>query len=236
MKIVRRGYLPEYEVSFKEELDKLKLASEDALYLLNRGYKVKVATMFVQQHYQLSEPQRLAIARSLATNKDIALRKSKEMSKEDCSGKEVYIDGFNAIIPMESLLSNSPLFVCMDGAIRDMANLKGSYRIIDKTENAIKLVFEQLQKLGVSKAHIYSDKPVSNSGRLKSLMLTLGKDYDFDLEVELLNAVDKELYDKSNVITGDCVIMDKCESFIPLYRWVVEDYAKSYDVWTVKLL
>lgn len=236
MKIVRRGYLPEYEVSFKEELDKLKLASEDALYLLNRGYKVKVATMFVQQHYQLSEPQRLAIARSLATDKAIALRRSKEMLKKDCRGKEVFIDGFNAIIPMESLLSYSPLFVCMDGAIRDMANLKGSYRIIDKTENAIKLVFEQLQKLGVSKVHIYLDKPVSNSGRLKSLMLTLDKDYDFDLEVELLNAVDKELYDKSNVITGDCVIMDKCESFIPLYRWVVEDYAKSYDVWTVKLL
>ena len=236
MKIVRRGYLPEYDKYFKSDLDILIKASEDARYLLNRGYKVKGATVFVQQHYQLSEPQRLAIARSIATDSNIVLRRSKELSKDDCKGKEVYIDGFNAIIPMESLLSNSPILDCMDGSIRDMANLKGSYHIIDKTSGAIQLVLEQLQKLGVLKAHFYFDRPVSNSGRLKCLLLELSKQYNVDVDVELLNAVDKELYDKSNVITGDCVILDKCISFIPLYRWIIEDYSKSHDVWKVKLL
>lgn len=236
MKVVRRGYLPEYETYFKKNLDKVKLASEDAHYLLNRGYRVKTATMFVQQHYMLSEPQRLAIVRSVAADKDIELRKSKEKSKEDCKGKEVYIDGFNAIIPMESLVSNSPLFVCMDGAIRDMANLKGSYSIIDKTSGAIHLILEQLDKLGVTKAHIYLDRPISNSGRLKSLILELSKQYNVEVEVELLNAVDKELYTKSNVISGDCVILDECESWIPLYRWIMEDYSKTHDVWAVQLL
>lgn len=236
MKVVRRGYLPEYETYFKKELDKLKLASEDACYLLNRGYRVKTATMFVQQHYMLSEPQRLAIARSLATDKDIASRFDKKLCKADCKGKEVYIDGFNAIIPMESLVSNSPLFVCMDGAIRDMANLKGSYSIIDKTESAVRLVLEQLDKLGVAKAHIYLDKPISNSGRLKTLIRELSEEYKVEVDIELLNAVDKELYNKPCVISGDCVVLDECESWIPLYRWIVEDYAESHDVWTVQLM
>lgn len=236
MKVVRRGYLPEYETYFKKELDKLKLASEDACYLLNRGYRVKTATMFVQQHYMLSEPQRLAIARSLATDKDIELRKKKELSKTECKGKEVYIDGFNAIIPMESLLSNSPLFVCMDGSIRDMANLKGSYSIIDKTEGAIRLVLEQLDKHGVAKAHIYLDKPISNSGRLKTLIRELSTEYNVEVDIDLLNAVDKELYGKPCVISGDCVILDECKSWIPLYRWVIEDYSKTHDVWTVQLM
>lgn len=236
MKVVRRGFTPEYENFFKKELDKLKLASEDAHYLLNRGYKVKTATMFVQQHYMLSEPQRLAIARSVASDKDIELRKSKELSKSDCKGKEVYIDGFNAIIPMESLLSNSPLFVCMDGAIRDMANLKGSYSIIDKTEGAIRLVLEQLDKLGVAKAHIYLDKPISNSGRLKTLIRELSAEFRVEVDIELLNAVDKELYNKPCVISGDCIILDECKSWIPLYRWIVEDYAETHDVWAVQVM
>lgn len=50
MKIVKRGYLPEYETFFKgKELEKLKSASCDAIFLLNRGYKVKVALMASMQ-------------------------------------------------------------------------------------------------------------------------------------------------------------------------------------------
>jgi hypothetical protein len=234
MKIVRRGYLPIYEKLFKGEgLEKIKEAAKDCLYLLNRGYKVKTATCFVQNHYMLEENQRLALARSLATDKDIKERKKKELRQDELAGKEVWIDGFNAIIPMESLLSDSPLFVCMDGAIRDMANLKGSYRIIDKTEGAIRLILEKLDELNIRKAHIHIDRPVSNSGRLKMLILEISKEYNVDVDVELLDAVDKSLYDKECVISGDCVVIDKSISWIPLYKWIIEDYEKKHDVWKV---
>lgn len=238
MRIVRRGYLPEYETFFKgKELEKLKNASFDAIFLLNRGYKVKVATMFVQQHYQLAEPQRLSIARSIASDESIEQRQKKVLQKEDCKGKEIYIDGFNAIIPMESLVSDSPLFLCMDGAIRDMANLKGSYSVIDKTEKAIHLILQQLDKLEVRKANIFFDKPVSNSGILKSLIAEIAEKYNYkvELNIELLNAVDKELYGKENVISGDCIILDECVSWIPFYKWIVEDYQKEHSVWLVQV-
>ena len=234
MKSVRRGYLPMYEKIFKgNKLEVLKEASKDALYLLNRGYKVKTATQIVQQHYMLEEEARLALARSLASDEDILRRKNKMLSKEDCKGKEVYIDGFNAIIHMESLVSNSPLFECMDGSIRDMANLKGSYHIIDKTESAIHLILKKLDELEIKKAHIFIDKPVSNSGRLKMLILEIAKNYKVELDIELLMAVDKELYNKEYVISGDCVSLDECISWIPFYKWIIEDYEKEHDVWKV---
>lgn len=236
MKTVRRGYLPEYDKLFTgKEIEKLQEAAKDCLYLLNRGYKVKTASCFVQNHYMLPECQRLALARSLATDTDIKSRKEKMLKKKDLIEKEVWIDGFNAIIPMESLLSDSPLFECMDGAIRDMANLKGSYHIIDKTENAIRLILEKLDKLKVKKAHIHIDRPVSNSGRLKLLILEIAKEYNVEVEVELLDAVDKSLYDKECVISGDCVVIDKSISWIPLYKWIVEDYKKLHNVWLVKV-
>lgn len=237
MKIVRRGYLPEYEKLFKEEgLNKIKEAAKDTLYLLNRGYKVKSATCFVQNHYMLNEYQRLALARSLATDKEVELRKAKQLNKEDCKGKEVWIDGFNAIIPMESLVSDSPLFECMDGAIRDMANLKGSYHIIDKTEPAIHLILSKLDELEIKKAHIYLDKPVSNSGRLKTLIREIAENYKVEVDIELLNAVDKELYNKECVISGDCVVIDESISWIPFYKWIIEDYQKQHNVWLVKVI
>ena len=46
------------------------------------------------------------------------------------SGNEVNIDGFNIIITLEVLLCDSILFSCMDGTIRDLAALRGTYRII----------------------------------------------------------------------------------------------------------
>lgn len=236
MKTVRRGYLPEYEILFKNDIEILKKAAKDVHYLLNNGYKIKMSTKFVQQHYRLTESQRLALARSIASDKDIALRKAKELTKEECTNKEIYIDGFNAIIPMESLVSNSPLLIGMDGAVRDMANLKGSYHIIDKTEPAINLLLNKLDELKISKAHIFLDRPISNSGRLKTLIRTIGEKYNVELDIVLLDAVDKELYYKENIVSGDSIILDNCVSWIPLYKWIVEDYEKENKIWKIKLL
>ncbi len=234
MKTTRRGYLPEYEKYFnKENIELIKDAMVEVNFLENRGYKVKAATTFVQQHYAFTEEQRLILARCASSDKAIKERKAKAVKKLELKGKTVYIDGFNAIIPMESLVSDSPVFKCMDGAVRDLANLRGSYKIIDKTEPAINLLLKQLDKRKVKKAVIYLDKPISNSGRLKMLILEVAKNYKVEVEVELLNAVDKELYYKENVISGDCVVIDYSTSWVPLYGWIIEDYMKDHNVWLV---
>ena len=221
-KIVRRGFDENDLKNFSgERFENLKKACADTKYLLNSGYKVKQATMFVANHYALTERMRLVLARGVASDIDIENRKKKEIAKDIDT---VYIDGFNAIIPMESLLSGSILLECQDGAIRDMANLRGSYKIIDKTEGAIRLILKKLDELNVKKAIIHLDKPVSNSGRLKQYILDISNDYKVDVEVVLLEAVDKSLYGKENVISGDCVVMDMAKSIVPLYKLIVDDF------------
>lgn len=222
-KIVKRGYDEADEKSFKGEgLLKIKKASNDVKYLLNAGYKVKQATMFVANHYALTERERLVLARGVAADKDIDARKAKLSNLENLD--TVYIDGFNAIIPMESLLSGSVLFKCQDGAVRDLANLRGSYKIIDKTEGAIRLILSKLDDLKVKKAIINLDKPVSNSGRLKTMILKVSNDFNVDVKVNLLDAVDKSLYGKENVISGDCIVMDNALSIVPLYSLILDSF------------
>ena len=131
MEQVRRGYVPEDEAFFYREdsLEKLCQAQRDLLYLIERGYPMKNASVFTGNHYLLSERQRLALVRATSSRQAAALRRNREVIGP-VPGKEVHIDGFNIIITLEIALSGSTLLKCMDGTIRDLAGLRGTYRTL----------------------------------------------------------------------------------------------------------
>ena len=171
----KRGFLPEDERNFAPEaIEKLKTASRHISYLVNEGYDLKQASVFVGNHFLLSERQRLAITRSVAAGQQLAERSRKKAELHDLAGKEVWIDGFNTVITLEVLLSDSLLFLCMDETVRDLASLRGTYRLIPETAQAVRLMLDVLRQAGVKKANILLDKPVSNSGRLKVLIAETG--------------------------------------------------------------
>lgn len=214
----KRGYVPEDERNFSAEaVEKMRTASRHISWLLDEGYDLKQATVFVGNHFLLSERQRLAIMRSVASRQQILERKRKQVSIEALTGKEVWIDGFNIIITLEVLLSDSLLFVCMDEAVRDLAALRGTYRLIPETTEAVMMLFDVLQEARVSKVNILLDEPVSNSGRLKILIAeTAEGNYAFDLNIQICRDVDRTLYQKEYVITSDSVILDHCVSWANL--------------------
>ena len=227
----KRGYTPEDERNFSPDaVERMRIASRHIQYLINEGYDLKQVTVFVGNHFLLSERQRLAIMRSVAKDQDLAERKSKQLSLSELKGKEVWIDGFNTVITLEVLLSDSLLFTCMDGTIRDLAALRGTYRLIPETTEAVRLMFDILQEASVGKVNILLDEPVSNSGRLKSLIAetaeskysssliaeTAEQNKSFDLDIRILRDVDRTLYGKEGVITSDSIILDHCTSWFNL--------------------
>lgn len=160
-KEIRRGYVPGDKTEFGEKaMVKLRDAAEDIYYLLNRGYHMKGVTTFIGNHYMLSERQRLALARMVSSEKQLKIRAAKCKTCLE-KGATVYIDGFNTIITLEIALSGTTLLKCMDGTIRDLAGLRGTYRLIDKTPHAIKLAGRALVQTGAGKAVFYLDAPVS---------------------------------------------------------------------------
>ena len=221
-KATRRGYVPTDEKEFKgDNLNKLYKASEDLVYLLNRGYKIKGASTFIGNHYLLSERQRLALIRGISKNDDIKTRKYKEVN--DFSGtKVIHIDGFNTIITLEVALSNSLIIKAMDDTIRDLAGLRGTYSVIDKTEIAIKLIGDFLLEHKIERTVFYLDKPVSNSGRLKMKILEIFKDTELQIEVENIDNVDSVLKSMENVVISDAIILDNCISWINLNKYIIE--------------
>jgi len=224
----KRGFVPGDEREFGEEaVQKLHRAAEEVYYLLNHGYPVKGATRFVGDHYMLSERQRLALARTVSPEDKINSRTNRRQNS--IAGRTIFIDGFNVIIGLEIAFSNSMLFKCMDGTIRDLAELRGTYRLIPETDFAVKALLATLEKQKIAKAVIYLDKPVSNSGRLKQKIFEYAVNQNYEVEVLVENAVDYELKSKPLVASGDAIILDECSEWFNLVDCVIKDNMGYYQ-------
>lgn len=230
----KRGYVPEDDRNYAPEaIEIMRTASRHIRYLLDEGYDLKQASTFVGNHFLLSERQRLAVVRSLASAQQLAIRKEKQVSIDDLSNREVWVDGFNIIITLEVLLSRSILFRCTDDTIRDLAALRGTYRLIPETDGAIRMMLEILNRSGVKKVNILLDQPVSNSGRLKVQISEIAEEIGCrELDIQILRDVDRALYDKELVITSDAIILDHCKSWVNLTAECVRQMnSPVFQVW-----
>ena len=231
----RRGYVPEDEIQFRgRQLELLTKAADEVEYLLSQGYPVKSTTTFVGNHYMFSERQRLALARSVSSIDCMKERSGKELlqGRANALPKTVYIDGFNSIITLEVALSGSPLLFCRDGAIRDLAGLRGTYRIIDKTQEAVNLLLGRLDYFNIADAVFYLDAPVSNSGRLSSLIRQCAQSYDVSICIEVIPDVDRVLEKLEGVISGDAIILNHCTSWLNIMPGII----KQIDpIWIIQL-
>lgn len=221
----RRGFMPTDRRDFGEKaIPVLRKAADEIYYLLNRGYPVTNTTRFVGDRYQLSERQRLALARTVSPQSSILSRKSREIT--DISGSTIYIDGFNVLIGLEIAFSDSMLFKCMDGTVRDLGGLHGTYRLIPQTDLAIKALLSTLEQLRPQKAVIYLDKPVSNSGRLRQRIYDISQqsDISFELEVCIEEQVDSLLKTKPLIASADAIILDECGSWFNLAEYIIQTH------------
>lgn len=230
----RRGFDPDdIRIFSKEGILKMQKASRDIRYLINHGYDLKSAVTFTGNHYLLSQRQRTALMRSVCTKRQLEERRQKGIRMTDLENHEVWIDGFNQIITLEVLCLHFILLDCMDGAIRDLASLRGSYHLIPETDQAIRMMFDVLERAGVSEVHVLLDEPVSNSGRLKTRIAEINEESNaMKTDIEIVRNPDEILYEKAYVITSDSIILDHCKSWFNLSRICVQDHHGSLiSVW-----
>jgi len=233
-KSVKRGYNPDDEKIFSaENIARLKIIQEEIQWLLDRGYKMKQVIEFTGNHYLLSSRERTALQRTTSSTADYEKRRLTMLPLECAKDGCLNIDGFNLIITLEVAMSGSPILLGKDGVYRDLAGLRGTYRLIDKTDIALNLTGEILRELNVPLAKFYLDSPVSNSGRLKTRILELSGQWVLPVEVELVPNVDVVLAGKERVVTGDSIILDVCKSWFNLSAKIIEDYIP--DAWIIDL-
>jgi len=202
----------------------LKLALADFSLLLTKGYAEKSTLKLVGDRFSLTERQRLAIMRSACSDQQLASRKQRQVKIADVAGKTIAIDGYNVLITVEAAMSGGVIFEGRDGCLRDLASIHGTYRKVTETIPAVELIGGFLAEIGVTKALWLLDSPVSNSGRLKTLIGKLANKNNWDWNIELLLSPDYELMRTDEIVaSSDSVVLDRCKSWVNLARAIIEE-------------
>lgn len=219
-----RGPDPEDGRWFAErELDRLRTAHAEVRWLLDRGYRMEPAVELVGGHHGLSARQRAALRRSTASTEDCRRRASRRLPEEAAREGRISLDGFNQLIALEAALSGGVLLRGDDGVLRDMAGLRGSYRVVGTTDRAIDLLGEELARLRAPEAVFYLDSPVSDSGRLRGRIEERAIGWGFPVEAVLVPDADPCLRGADRIATADSALLDGCRSWIDLTSRIVAE-------------
>lgn len=200
----------------------LQRAVRDLSWLLSCGYNSDSALKLVGDHYQLTERQRTAVRRSACSDEQLRHRLAALSARDDCCNASLEIDGFNIITTIESALSGAALLLGRDGCIRDLASLHGTYRKVAETLPAIGLAGEAISSLKPRTVRWLLDRPVSNSGRLRALLLEKSSEQGWNWEVVLSDRTDAALSSSpGTIITADSQILDRCQRWYNLTAQVI---------------
>jgi hypothetical protein len=176
----------------------------------------------VGDRYGLVARQRIAVSRCACSDQEAARRRGCQVGPEALAGRPLRLDGYNVLTTIEAALAGGVVLRARDGAYRDMASMHGSFRKVAETGPALELIGRTLAELGPGSCHWYLDRPVSNSGRLKTAMEELATARGWDWRVELVPDPDPLLAVGEQVVaTADSVILDRCPAWFNLAQTVV---------------
>jgi hypothetical protein len=231
-KRTHRGPHPADEKLFAEsEISNLLRAITDFSLLLTKGYAEKSALKLVGDRFSLTERQRMAVMRSACSDEQLASRNQCRIALEDLGNKPIAIDGYNVLITIEAAMSGGVILKGRDGCFRDLASVHGTYRKVTETIPAVELIGQFLQEAGAGKALWLLDSPVSNSGRLKTLIGELAQKNNWNWQIELLLSPDAELKKTDAVVaSSDSVVLDSCRCWINLATEIIKNKLPSIKV------
>lgn len=215
----------------------LQEAVRDLSWLRTRGYAERSAIKLVGDRYQLRQRQRIAVGRCACSDSAKKLRASRQRDGKEVTDRALAIDGLNAITTIEVALAGGVLLLGRDQCMRDMASFHGSYRLVQETERAVAILIDVIDSLRPSKAILYIDRPVSNSGRLAEIVRKAAAGRGSKLEALTADRVDETLMASSAVVaTSDSMILDASDDWVNLARIAVERHrAEAEPLWLLDL-
>jgi len=212
----------DYHLFAREQLPTLRAAAADFCWLLDRDYAPNSALELVGNRYSLAARQRMAISRYACSASAAERRGQRIVGLEQVRDRELWLDGYNVLTLIESALSGGVVLLCRDGCCRDIAGIHRRYRKVSETIPALQLVGETVTAAGVSLCRWWLDKPVSNSGRLKTAISEMAIANGWKMQVEVVFSPDHELsHTQNHIATSDGIVLDHCQSWVNLAREII---------------
>jgi hypothetical protein len=212
----------------------LRQATEELSWLFERGYSQTAALKLVGDRFGLHARQRLAVLRSSCGESRAAERGQRRLTVTELQGRRLAVDGFNCLITTEAALSGGVLLRGRDRALRDLSGVHGSYRQVQETERALRLIGDVIAGVAPAEVRWFLDRPVSNSGRLRGTIEAMAVAAGWPWQVELADNPDRAIVATSWVAAStDAWLLDTCPHWVCLPDAAVAQAAVS--PWIVDL-
>ena len=185
----------------------------DYRYLLERGYPLKSMLKLVGDRYQLASFERVMLYRGLAKNEDVTLRRKKVLHGFPPHA-EVFADGFNVCRTVGSYLNGNPVFVGLDGFLRDVSELHRKKLKWEILEKSVELTLGYLKEKEAASVLFYFDTPVSHSGKMCEMVRQKMKATGLAGEAITVFSPDHKLAEQTQgiVCTADSNIIDRAQT------------------------
>lgn len=223
------GKHPRDDVLFApDQTEHLRQAVADLSWLLSHGYAEKSSLKLVGDRYALCQRQRTAVMRCACSDTERAHRRSRRLTLEALAHRPLLLDGYNIITTLETALAGGVILTARDGAFRDIAGIHGTYRKVEETVPALEILARALARTHADNCLWYLDRPVSNSGRLKTLILQIARDGRLPWDVELVANPDPILACAPHtVVTSDSIILNDCKSWYNLMDQIIANHLEN---------
>ncbi|MFP9118998.1 DUF434 domain-containing protein [Flavobacterium sp. RNTU_13] len=222
-----RGKTAEDDALFSNEkqINKLREALKDLNYLLTRGYTIKSSLALAAGRYKLRSRQLTALQGMACAEAEVLNRIEKQVAENHIAGKEIFLDGFNIIIVLESFFSGAYIFKGQDGCYRDISSVHGTYKRVLQTEQVLTTVGKLFLEAGAGKITWVFDKPVSNSGKMKTMCYEVAAAHNFNWDAILENSPDKYLAECNGIVcSSDAWILNECKKWFNLTANIIENH------------
>jgi len=218
-------------MDISEILRRLEAPLLDIRYLLDRKYPKKSAITYVSNRYGLTKDERNILTR-IACEKDISNnRKRKIVSIEFIRDKNLFIDGYNVLITVESLILGYPVFLCDDGILKDVRSLFRRYKIGFITKEALSMIEMITSKYTPKEIVIIFDSQISRSGDLSKMARDI-----FDKDNCLVftsKDTDKEIMENSRkgiIATSDGIIIDNVDNVLDIPVHIADEFKYNFYI------
>jgi hypothetical protein len=204
-------------------LPQLQSAVSDLSWLLSHGYAPTSALKIVGDRYALRERQRVAVARSACSDEARERRKRSQVELAELAGRCLFVDGYNLLTSIEAALAGGVILFARDGAYRDLASMHGTWRRVQETVPAAELIGGLLAEIRVNYVVWHLDRPVSNSGRLKTILERTAEARSWPWEIRLVPDPDRVFCQTDQLVaTADSGILNECGRWVNLARAAIE--------------
>jgi hypothetical protein len=193
----------------------LKDPVHDLRFLLDREYNKDPAIKIVADKYRLTKKQRNFLLRAVFSKKEA--REHRKKIIKNVKGRDLFVDGYNVLITVESFLKKKEIFLSDDGFARDVSATFGKYRITKTTPKAIGMILEEIKKMGPGKVTFIFDSQVSFSGELCKMFKEKMKELGIKGTAKTAKKTDYVIANSKGVVaTSDRAIIKKAKKVLDL--------------------